>query len=212
MKDAIIEKLRGHLSRSIDTECKVGYLLCEVRKLLDKQRPEPTPFALRLYCHWALHVHLSRPATTMPFLGKVDSYVYDKLNAGETKETLLAEHALFQEFVYLETFRKELLQFLAMHDLPTSLCDKNARWFRFLAAYAGVIEDGSLTCRSNEPDKLKIVTRVTFTKGAPRTPEGHVPFGIKWDILLKDRRTLEVEVGTQANHKLMHWGLRLLSV
>lgn len=211
MKDAIVEKLRQHLSSSIDTECKVVYLLCEVRKLLDKEPPDPAPFALRLYCHWALHVDLSYKSTTMHFLEKVDSYVFNKLNLGETKETLLAEHALFQEFVYLETFRKELSQFLAMQALPTSICDEDARWFSFLTAYAGVIEDGSLTCQSKGPDKLKIVERVTFTKSARNTADGHVPFDMKWDILLKDKRRLGIEVGTQPNHKLMHWGLRLVN-
>jgi hypothetical protein len=146
----------------------------------------------------------------MPFLEKVDRYVFDKLNVAETNETLATEHALFQEFVYLDTFRKELTQFLASHDLPTALCDEDSRWFAFLAAYAGVIEDGSLACESKGPDKLKTVEKVTFMKGPQRSPDGHVPFGIKWDILLKDKRRLEVEVGTRPNHKLMHWGLRLL--
>lgn len=211
MKDAIIGKLRAHLAGSVDTECKVVYLLCEVRKLLDKQRPDPMPFALRLYCHWAVHVDLSRPSTTMPFLEKVDDYVFNKLNAEETNEMIVAEEALFREFVYLETFRKELSQFLAFHRLSTSLCDEDALWFAFLAAFAGVIEDGSLTCVSRDPDRLRIVKRVTFTKGREWRRDGHVPFRLKWDILLKDNRRVEVEVGTQANHKLLHWGLRLIS-
>lgn len=147
----------------------------------------------------------------MHFLEKVDTYVLDKLNLGDTKETLLAEHALFQEFVYLETFRKELSQFLGMQALPTSICDEDARWFSFLAAYAGVIEDGSLTCQSKGPDKLKIVERVTFTKGARDTADGHVPFDMKWDILLKDKRRVEIEVGTQPNCKLMHSRLHLVT-
>jgi hypothetical protein len=210
MKNAIVEKLRRHLSCPLDTECEVVYLLCEIRKLLDKQRVEPTPFALRLYCHWALHVDLSRPSTTMPFLTKVDNYVFNKLNAGETEETLLEEHALFRDFVYLETFRKELSQFLALNDLPTSLCDEDARWFAFLAAFASIIEDGSLACQSKDPDELRLVKRVTFTRVPQVTPDGHVPFGIKWDVLLKDKRRVEVEVGTRANHNLMRWSLRLI--
>jgi hypothetical protein len=204
MKDAIVEKLREHLSGPMDTECKVVYLLCEIRKLLEKERPDPTPFALRLYCHWAVHVDLSRPPTTMPFLERVDDYIFGKLNAEDTNETLVNEQALFREFVYLETFRKELSQFLASHDLPTTLCDEDALWFGLLSAYGGVIEDGSLTCVSKDPDKLKLVKRVTFTKGPQITKGGHVPFGIKWDILLKDKSRIEVEVGTQVNHKLMH--------
>jgi hypothetical protein len=209
MEDAIIRKLRAHLARPVNTECKVVYFLCEVRKLLDKQRPDPTPFALRLYCHWALHVDLSRPSTTMPFLEKVDEYVFNKLNAKETNETIVAEEAIFREFVYLETFRKELSQFLASNGLPRTLCNRDTRWFAFLAALAGVIEDGSLTYVSRDPDMLRIVSKVTFTKGRERSQGSHVPFRLKWSILLKDGRRLDVEVGTQANHKLLRWLLCL---
>lgn len=202
-KDAIVEKLLSHLAGPVDTECKAVYLLCEVRKLLDKRPPNPMPFALRLYCHWAVHVDLSHPPTTMPFLLKVDSYVVEKLKGAETQETLAAEHTLVKEFVYLETFRKELSQFLASYSLPTSLCDDNALWFGFLAAYAGVIEDGSLACESKRRDKLKIVKRVTFTKDREWGPGGHVPFRMKWDILLKDNRLVEVDVGTRESDNLV---------
>jgi hypothetical protein len=210
MKDAIVEKLRNHLSGPMDTECKVVYLLCEIRKLLDNQRSRPRPFALYLYCCWALHVDLSHPPTTMRFLKKVDSYVYDKLNVDETNwTTLSAEHAIFREFLYLDTFKKELFAFLGGHDLPTALCDEDERWFSFLRTFGGVIEDGSLTCVSTGPDRLRTVDRVTF-KGPHRTRYGHPLFGIKWDILLKDRRRLEVEVATQLNTDLRQWHLRII--
>lgn len=80
-----------------------------------------------------------------------------------------------------------------------------------MAAYAGVIEDGSLACESKDPNKLRIVERVTFTKSTRKRAGGHLPFDVKWDIQLKDKRTVEIEVGTQSDHKLMHWGLRLLN-
>lgn len=134
MTKSIIEKLRRHLAESIDTECKVVYLLCEVRKLLDKVPPAPTPFALRLYCHWALHVDLTHSATTLPFLKRVDAYIDGKLNQRETNDTIVAEYTLFREFVYFETMRNELSQLLRIHKLPMGLCDKNEQWFRFLKA------------------------------------------------------------------------------
>jgi hypothetical protein len=78
MKSAIVEKLRQHLSAPVDTECKVVYLLCEIRKLLDKKTTDPKLlalrqlFTLRLFCNWALHINLSQP-TTMALLEKVDA-------------------------------------------------------------------------------------------------------------------------------------------
>src|SRR5207253_7100424 len=113
------------------------------------------------------------------------------------------EDKLLRDFVSLETFRKELLQVLADHHLPTALCDDEANWLMFLEAYAGVIEDGSLTCK-NGSDKLKVVDKVTFTKGPP-TKDGHV-FGIKWNILAKNGEQYEVEVVTRRSGE----GLTLL--
>jgi hypothetical protein len=212
MEGAIVEKLRQQLRGCVDTECQVVYILCQIRKLLDKKPPDPNPFALRLYCHWALHVDLSHRSTTLPFLDKVDSFVFNALIPGHrTKENLLAEYALFRDFVYLEAFRKELSQVLAAYNLPLELCGENARWFTFLAAYASVIEDGSLACENRGSDKLKMVEKVTFTKGPQKMADSHVPFGIMWNILLKDRRRLEVEVATQADPKFIYHGLRLVN-
>lgn len=211
MEDAIVHKLREHLAGPVDTECKVVYLLCEVRKLLDRYPRGPSQFALRLFCNWALHVDLSRSGTTRTFLERVDRFVLNQLTPGsDTKETFLEEHSLFREFVYLDTFREELSRFLAARDLPTALCTEDKRWFTFLAAYAGVIEDGSLVCEDKGPNKLRIVDKVTFTKGPQRMEDSHVPFGITWDILLKDRRRLEVEVATQADQKFLLFGLNLV--
>jgi hypothetical protein len=215
MTDAIVEKLRQHLSGPVDTECKVVYLLCEIRKLLDKKTPDPKLlalrqlFTLRLYCNWALHVHLSKP-TTMALLEKVDKVFINRTTPAspETSLTFVAEHHLFREFVYLETFRKELSHFLAAYDLATSLCTENERWFAFLAAYGGVIEDGSLTCEGKNSAKLRVVEKVTFTKGPRIVEDSHVPFGIIWKILLKNGTTIEVNVGAPASANFLSWGFR----
>jgi hypothetical protein len=143
----------------------------------------------------------------MPFLKKVDDYVHNKIVAGEKLETFLAKPAILQDFVYLETFRNGLLQFLAEKGLPTALCESDAQWDTFLAAYSSVIEDGSLTCKGSE--ELRIVDRITFTKGPQTMENTHVPFGIKWNIRLRDGQSLELEVGAQADRKLVQWGLRL---
>ena len=215
MTDAIVEKLRLHLSGPVDTECKVIYLLCEIRKLLDKKTADPKLVALRqlltlrLYCNWALHVHLSKP-TTMALLEKVDEVFINRITPGSPQSglTFVAEHRLFREFVYLETFRKELSHFLAAYGLDTPLCDENERWFAFLAAYGGVIEDGSLTCEGKNSAKLRVVEKIIFTKGPLRVADSHVPFDIVWKILLKNGSTIEVNCGAPASANFLSWGLR----
>jgi hypothetical protein len=84
MKDSIIEKLRSALDSALDSglddEFRVFYVLGESRKLLEKYPPDPVPFALLLYCNWALHVDLDRPKTTLPFLVRVDEFVASLLD------------------------------------------------------------------------------------------------------------------------------------
>jgi tetratricopeptide (TPR) repeat protein len=62
MKDDIVEKPREHLSDDIETECKVVYLLCEIRKPMENFGPAPS--GLTFYRHSTLHVDFTRPSTT----------------------------------------------------------------------------------------------------------------------------------------------------
>lgn len=191
MEDDIIRKLRDQLSTPIDTECKVVYVLCETRKLLKKCRPDQYPLALRLYCHWALHVDLSYDSTTGPFLEKVDRYALDQLSAGGGAD------AIVQDLAYLSDFREELSAFLASQGLPISFCDDDRQWFTFLEAYAGVIEDGSLAC---DASRLQTISKVVFTKGEPLAAQGHVPFAVNWTIHLKAGRRLQVGLESSCEH------------
>jgi hypothetical protein len=96
--------------------------------VLEAEGFDSAPFALKLYRHWALHVDLSSPGTTVPFLKQVDSFVDGILS---DQRDLAAEHRMFREFVYLDTFRDQLRDFLAKNDLPISICDEKAaarRW------------------------------------------------------------------------------------
>jgi hypothetical protein len=152
VKESIVDKLRLVLTSGINDECKVLYLLAESRKLLEKYPSDPIPFALKLYCHWALHIDLTQPRTTLPFLKRVDGFVASVL-AGN--QDILGEHRMFREFVFLDTFRQQFAQFLKAFDLPTTVCDEDPRWHELLKNYAGVIEDGSLSCKA-ETNDLKL--------------------------------------------------------
>jgi len=190
MKDDIVRKLREQLSTAVDSECQVVYVLCETRKLLEKYPPDPMPFALKLYCHWALHIDLTRTQTTMPFLERMDAWVFNSLHP-EGHGTPADENELLRELVYLDAFRNQFRVFLLSYDLPTGVCDDDKRWFSFLAAYAGVIEDGSLTCAANG---LRMINKVVFSKGRPLNSDGRLPFEINWTIFLKSGGMLKVEL------------------
>src|SRR5216683_2758548 len=138
---AIIAKLNAILADPIDSECKVVYTLCEVRKLLEHVPASERPFALNMYCHWALHIDLHGRDTIKPFLKQVDAFV-DGVLVGP--EDIGASNRLFRDFILLDTFRSQLREFFDAKGIRTDLTDDNARWNEFVTHYAGIIEDGSL--------------------------------------------------------------------
>jgi len=98
------------------------------------------------------------------------------------------------EFIYLHTFRQQFRQFLKNVGLSAAICEEDSRWHEFLKHYAGVIEDGSISCVARTDD-LKVVSEVIFKKGRPTESENnHLPFGLLWSIVLLDGRTLTVDV------------------
>src|SRR5712692_5589567 len=108
-ENSIVTKLRTALLDAVDSECKVVYILAETRKLLETYPPDPLPFTLKLYCHWALHVDLDNPGTTLPFLERVEAYV-EGVRAGNSD--MHGEQAMLREFVFLDTFRQQFRRFL----------------------------------------------------------------------------------------------------
>lgn len=187
MKESIIRKLDCILASPIDSECKVVYVLAECRKLLEKA-PCPDSFALKLYCHWALHVDLDNPRTTLPFLEKADEYARSLL-AGS--KDIAGENRALHEFAF-DTFRSQLGAFLKNYDLPTALCEEKERWHEFLTYYSKVVEDGSISCRA-PTKKMGVISEVVFTRGREVTGF-YLPFGLLWTLHLQDGGRLEVEV------------------
>jgi hypothetical protein len=188
-------KLRLALTEDITREKDVMYILGESRKLIEKIG-DANHFALRLYCHWALHADLTRPSTTLDFLRRVDNFIEGELD--HRKLNVAENHRVFREFIYLDTFRKELREFFARFALPTGLCDEDQRWYDFLKLYAGIIQDGSLYCGENLEEAkrkgLKLIMGVTFSKGRAAPPDSYFPFYFMWEVRMQDGRTIEVDV------------------
>lgn len=196
MTKDIVSKLTVLLDEGIDSECKVLYLLAQIRKLLERDDPTHELQSLWMYCHWALHVDLDSPKTTGDFLERVNRWITNRvayLNPVGSW-TIVDEGNLFRDFIFLETFRNQLSKFLAEKKLSTTLCSDEAKWNRFVQEYSGVIEDGSLTF--GEKSTSKAVHKVTFKKGPDLTLEHHVPFTITWIIKLKDAREIKTSMQT----------------
>ena len=193
-RNAIVTKLNGLLADPIDSECKAVYLLCEVRKLLDHVPSPKRPFALNMYCHWALHVDLHGKDTISPFLKQVDDYVHGKL---VDPEDLRADHRMVQDFLALDTLRGQFRDFCQSTGIRTDLTDSDERWNEFVKHYAGIIEDGALAIQA-QSHGMKHVKQVTFTKGRNATGEfDQIPFNMVWHVDLLDGRSLDIDVNAR---------------
>lgn len=201
MQSKTIAKLRNHLGGGVRTECRVVYLLAEIRKILEYEKPDPRPMALWMFCHWALHVNLTRSGTTSHFLEQIEAYTISQniygLPAPDGKFSFVDQHNLSKDLLYLSNFRDQLRAFLRSKKLSTRLCDRDKSWFAFLTAYAGVIEDGTLSIQGS--NNLRVVDKVTFTKGRALSGDNLVPFAIQWDVHLKDGRIARMELKTVPN-------------
>lgn len=195
MKDDIVGKLERHLQKPLDDESWVVYLLAEVRKLREKVKWSPATPALRMCCHWSLHVDLDHPSTVSDFFEPIERWITHTV-AGLTplgSWTPAEEHRLFRDLLFLESFRHELRSCLRGFGLATELCDDDARWMSFIRVYALVIEDGSLTLVSKT--KTNAISSVMFSKG--RQLAGMpLPFVVRWDIALSDGRWGTLDLGS----------------
>lgn len=189
------------------------YLLAQVRKLIERENPQPVPFALKMYCHWALHVDLTGLDTTKGFLIPIDALIVNTI-AGFTPDPaykLMSSDSLFRDLIFLETFRSQLKDFLLRYGLPSDLCDIEASWFGFLEAYAGLIEDGSLSIQSTS-SPLNAVKKVVFTKGGnPIAADSLFTFVIQWDVVLNDDRIFRMGFEAKRGGRALSFGGHLIA-
>ena len=195
--NAILTKLNTILADPIDSECKVVYVLCEIRKFQDKLPADQRPFALNMYCHWALHIDLSGTGTIMAFLTRLDEFV-DGYLVGP--EDVAARNRMALELFFRDTFKSQLHEFFVTNGVRTDLTDNDARWNEFVKHYAGVIEEGSLVYRAQG---LKHVKQVTFTKSRDATGElaQMMPFDMRWRVALVDGRRFDIDVNARRGDK-----------
>ena len=201
MSNTIVAKLRDHLTKPIDTECSVVYLLAQIRKVLEKQ-PSGSA-AVTMFCHWSLHLDLDRPGTTSEFLSRVDEFVCNKVAGYPSTRSwnYLEEDKLNRDLLRLDNFRSGLRDVLKQLDLPTGLVDDEPSWKSFVEVYGAVVEGGSLTVRSQKI-QLQVVEKVVFTKAI-----GPGPFAVKWAICFKDGRALVLEFGAAGPVSLRSYSL-----
>jgi hypothetical protein len=208
--NSIATKLNALLADPIDSEAKVVYLMAEVRKLLEKTPARQRPFALNMYCHWALHVDLTGKDTITPFLKQVDDYVNGVLVGPEDYG---ASNRMVREFLAFETLRSQLGDFFSSNGIRTDLIDDGAPWNEFVQHYAGVIEDGSLSIQAQDHG-MNHIKEVTFTKGRESRGEfTQLPFEMMWHVELLNGQSLDITVTARPRkgevEQMIGWGISL---
>jgi hypothetical protein len=213
MTKDIVGKLTEHLRKPVDNEPSVLYLLAQVRKLLDRDDKADGNETLWMYCHWALHVDLTLPKTTMNFLKCVDRWITNTIAylTPSGPWTFHEECNLFRDFTFLSTFRQQLGDLLNSYGLQTDLCEVDKKWYAFVEAYGGIIEDGTLSTKADKQNELGAVKQVTFAKGETLTSDHHVSFVIQWNIELKDGRIVKTDVETVPAGKMTSYGLQVVN-
>jgi hypothetical protein len=181
MTPDILRKLTAELAQPITSERQVVYILCQVRKIVDRDPNRQRWNSLKLYCDWAMHTDLTFDSRTRPFIQQIEDFFLATLSpdgAGVSQ----AQHEAIQKLVYLDGFREDLHTFFVEQGLPHDLADDGEKWNGFLRHSGGVIHDGSLVYGKG----LQLIKRMTFTT-LPSSSEA-MPFNIKWEILFNDGR------------------------
>ncbi|MCE5310877.1 MAG: hypothetical protein LLG20_24815 [Acidobacteriales bacterium] len=184
MRNEIVEKLRAELTRGIETEAQVVYLLVEIRKLIEHSEYVNRYLSVLFFCEWALHVKMSRQSAFL-LLKEIDDALERSTSAEQMAE-------LVGTRLSMDTFRDDLIHVLMDHNLPTEPIRTMQGWLAFLPLYLNVISDCPVLKKSVD---LKRINQLTV--GIDREPPKEIPqgalfaFAIQWTFRKDDEIVLE---------------------
>lgn len=184
----IIKKLTKELDRGIASEARVVYLLTEVRKLIERDKPKGAYPNLKFHCDWVLHAKLTGTAAqdilrqfdvTHPLLRD------QKLRLHDLPPILRSE---INRISKMRFFHEELDQLLTDYGLPPL----KRGWTHFLHLYAQIVEDIPLEVTANNAQHISKVV-VHFEK-AKRKLNGETLYKVKWSIHDKNGQHGSMEI------------------
>jgi hypothetical protein len=141
----IISKLTGELNKGITTEPQVVYLLVGIRKLIERNDESEYP-NLKFHCDWALHSRLDR-AGARAILRKFDAaHVFLKDNKVELGDLPADLRTEIDRISKMQSFEKELTQFLDDYGLPPLSQNRVDGWSQFLHSMRGWLKTFRSKC------------------------------------------------------------------
>ncbi len=183
----IIKKLTALLTKGIETEAEVVYLLVGIRKLLEQQDAKKQYEYLTFHCDWVLHPELE--GTTAQRVLKSFDAANAHLRAPARFESLPDE--LQREVTHITTmagFQHEIDNFLTSNGLSTVDTMRPEGWAHFIHLYSRVIEDCPLVIKMK--DQSASIVSVTLRVEHPtQPPEENVLFRVIWSVLDKNGKS-----------------------
>src|SRR6266481_1334841 len=170
----IIKKLTALLTKGIETEAQVVYLLVGVRKLLEQQDAKKRYAYLTFHCDWALHSKL-RGTMAQRVLKSFDAAsvgLRAKLKLHDLPDKLRKD---IDQISKMTLFEREMDRFLEANGVPTIGTIREEGWARFIHLYSRVIEDCPLVMTTKNPS-ASIVSVTLRVEPATHPPDDDVYF------------------------------------
>lgn len=147
----IVRKISNELSKGIDSEAQVLYLLVQIRKLRQTNSRNPKTF-VDFYRDWACHVKLTHSNAVKTFINRFEPFVDSNLTAHEIARSFISR---FPFFFKLEPLRSELRDFFEGKGITTELTDNSDKWYTFVKHLLGILRDCSIKRLSPTSEKIE---------------------------------------------------------
>ncbi|MBI1862780.1 hypothetical protein HYS00_01530 [Candidatus Microgenomates bacterium] len=140
MTTDIIRKISDELTKGVESEAQVLYLLVEIRKAR-LANPNNSKTLLDFYRDWACHVELRHNNAVGMFLDKFEPLVDTNLDAHQIAAKFIQA---FPAFFKLDELRAELRGFFLFEGLSTELTDDSTWWSVFVKHLMSILKDCSV--------------------------------------------------------------------
>lgn len=159
MRNSIIEKLNKHLTRGIDRESDVVYLLIEIGKFLEQEQDSNYKL-LKFYRNWIAHSQINKVEPIDEFSYHLEKLIDDIV----TKQTLDVFETASEEISKFIDFKKlftELGKFMHINGLPISFIKNTGNRIKFSKLLISILSDVPLIF---SPEKFKHLRTFAFKK------------------------------------------------
>ena len=166
MTNDIIQKLNNHIGNGLDEEADVTYLLVQLGKLIERERPKNCCKVLSFYRNWVVHPTLSYVWANPPMrdiVGRFDAVLTEQVGGGQSAMDLAGQ---FEDSISLAELKNEINQVFKDFGL-----DQLEDWDHFFQLLLSILADISLqadeSCKyikelsidgSNQPCDTLVIT------------------------------------------------------